>query len=592
MDSAGIERGADIVHRAFEDYHTLFRGITRRARERFERRDWDGIRRDTVKRLGLHKQSLIETEESLRATCGDLVDTHAGLAAMKEAYTRAILGRDDFEVAQTYFNSLVRRLWPHAGVDPAIDYVASEFPLPFSGWEMASARLYAVRTLDASVLAKVLEDVDFHRPFSDLDGDCEHAAARLREGLGRVFDEPQIDGLDVLRPLFVRNKAAYVVARARRGKRVMPVVLVVVHRQDGLAVDAVLHREEDVSILLSFARWYFHAELPSPRQVIGFLHSILPRKRLAELYISLGYNKHGKTELYGDLLQVIEHSEERFVRAPGTPGLVMAVFTLPSYEFVFKVIKDSFPPSKKTTRREVMERYREVLAHDRVGRLVDFQEFEDLVFPRQRFSEAMLEELLSVAGRSVRLEGDRVVIRHLYIGRRVVPLDVFLRDASESEARAAVRDWGHALKDLAAANIFAGDILLKNFGITRHSRVVFYDYDELCSLGECRFRPLPQPRDPIEEMAAEPFYSVADGDVFPEEFRTFIELRGPLREVFDQHHSDLFDVAFWRGLQERNRAGEVIDFYPYTLASRLRSAPSEPMDGDADEDMASAGRMR
>ena len=568
-NTATTERAADIVHRAFEDYHALFRTITRRAKERFERQDWDGIRRDTVKRLALHKQSLGETEESLHLTCGDGVAGREMLAAMKEAYTRAILGRDDFEIAQTYFNSLVRRLHPHAGVDPDIDYVASDFPLPFGGWEMASARLYAVRSLDGPVIVKILRDAGFHRPFADLERDGERVAARLVSVLEQRYGGTEIDALDVLRPIFVRNKAAYVVGRARRGREILPVVLVVVHETEGLVIDAVLWAEEDVSVVFSFARWYFHADLASPRQVIGFLHSLLPRKRVAELYISLGYNKHGKTELYSDLLKVITNSQDRFVRAPGTRGLVMAVFTLPSYEFVFKVIKDSFPPSKKTTRRQVMAKYREVLQHDRVGRLVDFQEFEDLVFPRHRFSDEMLDELLSVAGKTVWLDGDRVVINHLYVGRRVTPLDVFLRTAEPAAAEAAVRDWGQTLKDLAAANIFAGDMLLKNFGVTRHGRVVFYDYDELCPLVDCNFRALPVARDPIEELAAEPFYAIADHDVFPEEFVTFIELRGPLRQTFDELHGDLMTTELWRGMQQRNRAGELIDFYPYTQAQRL-----------------------
>ena len=568
-NTATTERAADIVHRAFEDYHALFRTITRRAKERFERQDWDGIRRDTVKRLALHKQSLGETEESLHLTCGDGVAGREMLAAMKEAYTRAILGRDDFEIAQTYFNSLVRRLHPHAGVDPDIDYVASDFPLPFGGWEMASARLYAVRSLDGPVIVKILRDAGFHRPFADLERDGERVAARLVSVLEQRYGGTEIDALDVLRPIFVRNKAAYVVGRARRGREILPVVLVVVHETEGLVIDAVLWAEEDVSVVFSFARWYFHADLASPRQVIGFLHSLLPRKRVAELYISLGYNKHGKTELYSDLLKVITNSQDRFVRAPGTRGLVMAVFTLPSYEFVFKVIKDSFPPSKKTTRRQVMAKYREVLQHDRVGRLVDFQEFEDLVFPRHRFSDEMLDELLSVAGKTVWLDGDRVVINHLYVGRRVTPLDVFLRTAEPAAAEAAVRDWGQTLKDLAAANIFAGDMLLKNFGVTRHGRVVFYDYDELCPLVDCNFRALPVARDPIEELAAEPFYAIADDDVFPEEFATFIELRGPLRQTFDELHGDLMTTELWRGMQQRNRAGELIDFYPYTQAQRL-----------------------
>jgi isocitrate dehydrogenase kinase/phosphatase len=300
----------------------------------------------------------------------------------------------------------------------------------------------------------------------------------------------------------------------------------------------------------------------------------LPKKRLAELYVSLGYHKHGKTEFYRDLMRFMASSDEKFVIAPGQPGLVMSVFTLPSYQFVFKVIKDCFPPSKRITRQQVKQKYREVLRHDRVGRLVDFQEFEHLEFRQDRFDSELLEELLREAPQTVSVDGQNVIIKHLYIGRRVTPLDVYLSQASSEEAVAAVTDWGFALKDLAAANIFAGDMLLKNFGVTRHNRVVFYDYDELCPLGVCNFRSMPTPRSLDEEFSAEPWFSVSENDVFPEELSTFLELGGSLREVFDHHHADLFDLRFWQELQERNLRGEVIDFFPYAPEQRLAAPTS------------------
>lgn len=562
-------RGADIIHRCFDDYQTRFRAITRYTRERFERCDWEGIRRDTVKRLGLHAQFVTESYEALSNQLEQQVADPDFWASIKEAYSLAIIGRDDFELAQTFFNSLSRRVFPHVGVDPAIDFVASDFPLPYKGWEMASARLYAVRRVDTGVLNRILEDAEFRVPFRDLGADAELAARQVGENILAEFGSHEIEAVDVLRPVFIRNKAAYVIGRIRLGDRVMALVLAILNNEGKLVLDAVLSGEEETSIVFSFARWYFHADIASPRQVIGFLHSVLPRKRIGELYVSMGYHKHGKTEFYRDLMRFVARSGERFVIAPGQPGLVMSVFTLPSFPFVFKVIRDCFPPPKNITRPEVMHKYREVLRHDRVGRLVDFQEFEHLTFPRRRFAADLLEELRTSAAQTVTVEDDEVVIRHLFIGRRVMPLDIYIREASLDEVEAAVIDWGYTLKDLAAANIFAGDMLLKNFGVTRHGRVVFYDYDEICPLGDCRFRRFPPARHPEDELAAEPWFSVSDDDVFPEELATFLELRGPLRQIFEEHHRDLFDTAFWRGLQERNRQGEIIDFYPYATDQRL-----------------------
>ncbi|MDX1500925.1 MAG: bifunctional isocitrate dehydrogenase kinase/phosphatase, partial [Thermoanaerobaculia bacterium] len=492
---------------------------------------------------------------------------------LKGIYSHDILGRDDLELAQTFFNSLTRRVFPHDGVDPAIDYTASDFPLPYRGWEMASARMYGVRRADARVLERIIENAGLRTPFEDLAGDARRAASYLERRLVAGLGSAEIEAVDVLRPVLVRNKAAYLVGRVRRGKRLMPLILAILHGQGGLVVDAVLTAEEEASILFSFARWYFHAEVESPREVIGFLHSILPQKRIAELYISLGYNRHGKTEFYRDLMRHIAASEDRFVVAPGVPGQVMEVFTLPSYDFVFKIIKDFFPPSKRTTRHEVRQRYREVLRHDRVGRLVDFQEFEHVRFPRERFDPGLLARLLASSGRAVSIEGDGVVIRRMYVGRRVRPLDLYLAEhAGTPAAGAAVVEWGRAIEELAAANIFAGDMLLKNFGVTRHGRVVFYDYDELCAVSSCHFREIPPPRTPEEEMAAQPWFSVREGDVFPEELRTFGGLDRELLAVFEAHHGALFTAGFWRRLQERHRSGEILDFYPYRASARLGPA--------------------
>jgi isocitrate dehydrogenase kinase/phosphatase len=563
-------RAAETIHQAFDEHHQRLRAITRQVRRRFERRDWAGIRRDTIEKLELPVQSVAATMETLRTRLGDHLADRAVWRALKEAYTREILGRDDFEIAQTYFNSLTRQVFPHAGVDPAIDYTADEFPLPFRGWEMASARMYAVRRLEAPVIRRVLEDGRFNIPFRDLEGDSVLAAARLQRGIAEAFGAPEIEALDMLCPVFFRNKGAYLIGRVRRGEDRLPVVLALVNRPEGLEVDAVLHSENETSVVFSFARWYLHVDVASPREVIGFLQSILPRKRIGELYTSLGYKKHGKTEIYRDLMAHIQATSDLFVTAPGQRGLVMEVFTLPSYDLVFKVIKDSFPPQKNTSRERVMEQYQKVRLHDRVGRLVGFQEFEHLTFPKARFEQELLERLREVASLSLRIDGDSVTLRHSYLERRIDPLDLYLQRETPEKAEVAALDWGWCLKDLAAANIFPGDVLLKNFGVTRHGRVLSYDYDELTQLTDLTFREMPPARDDLEELAAEPWFTVGEGDVFPAELRTFLGLQGEVREAFLREHADLFEVDFWRGLQERNRQGEIVSFYPYSSSRRLR----------------------
>jgi len=303
---------------------------------------------------------------------------------------------------------------------------------------------------------------------------------------------------------------------------------------------------------------------------VDFLTSIMPFKRIDELYNGIGYNKHGKTELFRNLMSYLEHADVRFAFAEGDEGMVMAVFTLPAFNLVFKIIKDSFGAPKNTTRQAVMDKYHFVFVRDRVGRLADAQEFEHLEFPRRCFPEELLAYLVRVAGATVRVEGERVIVRHVYTERRVTPLNLFLRDADPAAAREAVVEYGNAIKDLAAADIFTGDMLLKNFGVTRNGRVICYDYDELCLLSECRFRRIPPPSSIEEEFAAEPWFFVGEQDVFPEEFSAFLVPPGNVRDAFLATHGDLLDVEFWQRVQRRLRAGEVVDVFPYKRSALLR----------------------
>jgi len=237
---------------------------------------------------------------------------------------------------------------------------------------------------------------------------------------------------------------------------------------------------------------------------------------------------------------------------------------------VFKVFRDYFEFPKSITKEEAMGKYQLVFEHDRAGRLVDAQEFTYLAFERDRFSEALLTELAANARGAVEIGPDTVVIRHVYTERRVTPLDVYLRQADLEAAIPAALDYGAAIRDLAATNIFPGDLLLKNFGVTRHGRVVFYDYDEISLVTDCTFRRMPEARDDEEEMAATPWFTVHPGDVFPEEFRSFLGLTGALRDAFLAQYGFLLDVAFWTRMQRELRAGVVIDVFPYSSDKRLR----------------------
>ena len=279
--------------------------------------------------------------------------------------------------------------------------------------------------------------------------------------------------------------------------------------------------------MFSFTRSYFHVECRAPAALVAFLKTLMPKKPVGELYTALGFNKHGKTELYRDLLRHLASSDDRFVEAPGAAGMVMLVFTLPSYDVVFKVIRDSFAPAEDG---EPAGRARQVPARlsphargpprGRPGVRASLVPGLALRLPAPRAAPRRSREdrRECAAPRSFSITSSR--------RRRLTPLDIFLRDASAETARAAaIVDFGEAIRDLAKANIFPGDLLPKNFGLTRHGRVVFYDYDEICFLTDVNFRELPAGADE-ESSNAEPSFCVGRGRRLP---RGVPHVHGPQR---------------------------------------------------------------
>ena len=565
--------GATAIHDAFDNYQTQFRAITLRAQGCYERREWHHWQADSIERLELYEQVLRGVVTGLRTLLGSETLNKALWRAIKLNYARLLSRRKDLEIGETFYNSVTRRILVTVGVEPELEFVwfgATTLPTGDSG----IIRLYVqVSTLQAMVKS-ILLDYQFAVPFADIDGDARRVAAVLGDQLYQLWDSPDMDRVEMLKPVFYRNKAAYLVGRICKRNRVIPIILPLLNDDNGLVVDTVLLSEAEASVVFSFTRSYFHVEAAIPGDLVGFLKSIMPLKPLAELYIAIGYNKHGKTERYRALYRHLRNSNDKFEIARGAKGMVMTVFTLPSYDVVFKIIKDRFAYPKSSTRDQVMDRYRLVFKHDRVGRMVDAQEFEYLTFDRERFAQELLEELQAVAAQSVTVTEHTVVIKHLYTERRLYPLDLYIKEMGLEKAKAAVIDYGHAITDLAAANIFPGDLFIKNFGVTRHGRVVFYDYDELCLLTDCNFRKMPESGSYEDEVADQPWFSVAENDIFPEEFRRFLWFPGPLRAVMEECHGRLFTAEFWQELQQRTLAGELLDFFPYPQEKRFCQADS------------------
>jgi isocitrate dehydrogenase kinase/phosphatase len=573
-------RAFDIAHAmldGFDKHYRLFRATSAQAKQRFERQDWHGQQRAQRERIEFYDQRVHEAVDRLRAEFSVDALSMDSWQQAKLHYIGLLTDHHQPELAETFFNSVTAKLLHRSYfrndfifVRPAVstEYIENDEPAARPTYR---AYYPSKDTLRATWL-RIVHNFQLEPPFQDLEGDIEHVLQAMLAELGGFRPRANFQ-LQVLSSLFYRNKGAYLVGKIINGFTETPFALPILHGDGGLVIDAALFGEDDLLMLFSFARAYFMVDMEIPSAYVQFLRSLMPRKPRAEIYNALGLQKHGKNLFYRDLLQHLRHSSDRFRIAPGIKGMVMLVFDLPSFPYVFKLIKDFYPPQKDTTREQIQGKYLLVKQHDRVGRMADTLEYSNVAFPRARFEQELIAEIRHFCGSLLEEDGDMIVIRHCYIERRMIPLNIYLQEASPEQLAHAVVEYGNAIKDLVAANIFPGDMLWKNFGVTRHGKVVFYDYDEIEYVTDCNFRRVPTPRNEEDEMSGEIWYSVGPKDVFPETFEPFLLGNPAVREVFMAHHADLLDAAFWQGHKARIAAGAVQDVFPYEPQKRFTSLP-------------------
>ena len=570
---------AAVLIEGFNRHYRLFRETSAQAKERFERSAWAEAQLAVQERIRFYDERVRENVQRLQ-TEFDLDGLDA--AAWREVKLRFIgllVDHHQPELAETFFNSVITRILRRTYSDNDLIFVRATISTEQIESDPPIYRsYYPGESALRDCFGRVFRDFGWAVPFANLERDLD----RLIETVGEPWPhlEPNHQ-IQVLGSAFYRNKAAYVLGRIVNGHQELPFVVPVLHDEDGrLALDAIVLEEERITVLFSLSRAYFMVDMEVPSAYVEFLRTMTPMRARADLYTMIGLGKQGKTLFYRDLLQHLHHSEDAFVEAPGVRGQVMLVFTLPSYPYVFKVIKDVFGPGKDTDRATVRSKFELVKRVDRVGRLADTLEFTALALPFERFSVELLGELRALAPSMIETEGDSLVIHHCYVERRMTPLNIYLDRAAPEEVEPVVLEYGNAIRDLAIANIFPGDMLWRNFGVTRNGRVVFYDYDEIEYLTDINFRRIPPPPNPEAELSGEPWYGVARNDVFPEEFATFLlgDLR--LRETFLRHHAELLEPEFWQECQRRVEVGEIVDFFPYPESLRFSNRPA-PEDGAA-----------
>jgi isocitrate dehydrogenase kinase/phosphatase len=563
----------------FDKHYRLFRDAARTAKTLFEKAAWREARSLARERIQMYDQRVQEAVEEVLREFPQAARDESLWPSIKIAYIGLLHEHKQPECAETFYNSVacevLHRRHYHNEFIFWRSAIATEH---LEGDQPTYACYYPLVDGLRPTLRKIAQSFDLSNRWEDPQRDLRNVLRALRRHFPRpARAQPDLQ-VQVLRPLFFRNKGAYVVGRIINGQQEMPFAVPILQNDAGeLYVDTLLVGEDQLLVLFSFARAYFFVDVEVPAACVSFLRWLMPKKPRAELYMTIGLAKQGKTLFYRDLHYHLKHSTDRFVVAPGIKGMVMLVFTLPSFPYVFKVIRDHFAPPKETDRQTVMDKYLMVKLHDRVGRMADTLEYSRVALPLDRFDPALVEELKSECASQIEFDGDQIVIGHLYIERRMEPLNIYVeacRRAGEEDAlRTALREYGQAIKELAGAGIFPGDMLLKNFGVTRHDRVVFYDYDEIQPIGEVNFRRIPPARSYEEELSAEPYWRIGQDDVFPEQFDRFLVSDPRAREMFYEHHRDLLDPQFWQAKQEVVRTGEQEDVFPYPEEVRFSRRP-------------------
>ena len=571
-ESGAASQIAAVLIEGFDKHYRLFRATSARAAELFDAGAWAELQNAVQERIRFYDQRVAECVDRLRKDFDVEGLTDETWREAKLQYIGLLVDHGQPELAETFFNSVIKRILRRSYYDNELVFVRAAISTEYIESDPPIYRSYYPHVDgERECLLRMLRDFEWRRPFTDLERDVDRVAGAVAEWLGERWQhlEPNYQ-IQVLSSAFFRNKAAYVFGKFVNGQEQLPFAIPILHGPDGLLeVDAILLDPALINSLFSLSRAYFMVDMEVPSGYVAFLHSMAPARSGSELYTVVGLGKQGKTLFVRELAQHLHHSRDQFVEAPGIRGQVMLVFTLPSFPYVFKVIRDTFGGSKDTNRETIRAKFGMVKHVDRVGRLADTLEFVDLALPRDRFSPELIAQLRELAPSMV-AEGDPLIIRHCYVERRMVPLNLYLDRATPDELEAAVVDFGNAIRDLVSANIFPGDMLWRNFGVTSYGRVVFYDYDEIEYMSDVNFRRIPAAPDLESELAAEPWYGVMRNDVFPEEFATFLLGDPRLRDVFLRHHADLLEPEFWQEAQQRIEHGEVMDFFPYPESIRFR----------------------
>ena len=570
----------------FEHHYQNIKSASIEAKRCFEEKEWEKIENDSKLRLNfydeqvdvfcknlsseLKKQTLYGAKAEFNETQKMDKFNSDFWKNTKHVYIELITSHKQPELAETFYNSVFCRIFSRSFYNNQYIFTKPCVSLNYIDMDEPVIDSYFVDDGQLKeTLTSVLNNYKFRCKFGNLDQDIERLQEQLIKQMPRLQSE--VFELQFISTPFIRGKCAYIVGKiVTQLHSDVPVLIALLNDENkGLYVDSLLTDIGSISIIFSFSRSYFFITTDYPSAIVEYLKELLPGKTRAVLYSAIGLHKQGKTLLYRHFLKYSKITSEKLIIAPGIKGMVMSVFTFPMYPYVFKVINDQFAPPKMGTKEMVKDRYYFVKNHVRIGRLADTWEFSNVAFPLKDIDDALLKELEKKASSNIEIENDLLIIKHMYIENKMTPLNMYLETANIKQQNHIINDYGKAIDELINSNIFPGDMLTKNFGVTRQNRVVFYDYDEITLMSTPIFKKIPEAKTYEQEMASEPWYYVGQNDVFPEEFKYFMLPNPYMKEVFNKKYKKLLDADYWVSIQEKIKQNGVMDYYPYGSEKRM-----------------------
>jgi len=568
-----VALAARYVFDEFIAYYLESRQIPSRAKEAFERRDPGQSLLLSRRRLSIYSESIRHVAAELKAAFPQAIEDEETWRRIETAYLPLIHGRYEEDLGIAYIHSVHRILYQDEW--KPVDYSFGEAAAATEG----PAKVYRDFPGGARILPETVVDIlkipDFMVPFQDLEGDAALVAGRANRNLGFDGSDPEaIRAIEMIDAGFYRNRGAYLVGRiVHKDWMVTPFVLSLDNHTRGIFVDAVLTSEADTHNIFSSTLANFHVTDRHYHELAVFLHSIMPRRPLGLHYSTIGFNHVGKVAVMDELRDELSSHDEALDLAPGFPGTVAIGFTAPSSRYVLKVIRNAPTAQYKWGAfqgiESVLQKYRRVHEINRTGSMLDNIIYYNVKLDRDWFAAELLEELLDYADDTVSAQEDYLILRHLIVQPKMIPLPIFLDSAPRGDAETAVVNLGHCIRNNAAANIFNKDLDGRNYGVSRFLKVYLFDYDALEPFTDVKIRTNTDRVDGEEEI---PEWFFEDGVVFlPEEIESGLRIddRG-LRRAFREAHGDLLTTEYWDGVQRALLQGRVPRLRVYPEETRLR----------------------